>query len=185
VSPSSTLSHRPCCYGTCTCSCSSPTAWSGPSPCEIYPVLSISLFLLALSANSVQWQCHSVRTCRCDGPYFSVVVRTSTTKLYTIGCLHICAFLLLPIPFSFSSSPAQCDSHPFFREACVFSRLIVGVANKDSRHAIYSVSSFVDCCLLFFVHWWYIVAFLVGTVWWHCHRSREGVEGKLVYALVI
>jgi hypothetical protein len=42
ATPSSTLSRRPrsagC--GTCTCSCSGPTAWSGPSLWEIYPTFS-------------------------------------------------------------------------------------------------------------------------------------------------
>jgi hypothetical protein len=55
ASPLSVLSHRPCSAGcgTYTCSCSGLTACLGPSLWEIYPVLSIHLFLLTLSSNSV------------------------------------------------------------------------------------------------------------------------------------
>jgi hypothetical protein len=64
------LRHPPsAACGTCTCCCSGPTACSGPSPWEIYSVLSIPFFLITSSANSEQWWCHSIYVCRCDGPY--------------------------------------------------------------------------------------------------------------------
>jgi hypothetical protein len=49
------LRHPPsAACGTYACYCFSPTTCSGPSPWEIYPVLSIPFFLIASPANSEQ-----------------------------------------------------------------------------------------------------------------------------------
>jgi hypothetical protein len=104
-SPSPGLSRRPCLAScnTCASSCSDPTVWSGPSQLEIYLVLSIPLFLLALAAKVYN-------NSAIPSVYAGVTVHTAlqscvcpqSSSWPSSAYLYVC-FFSFPSPFPFPS----------------------------------------------------------------------------------